>query len=779
MEKYEKLKKIFKIIVFGFFTIIILSVFVFSFFYFTFPKQMFDNDYSKVILDENEELLRVFTNSKEQWHYPPEYDKDIPEKLIKAAIIFEDKNFYKHSGVDFTSIARAVFQNMRKMKKVSGASTITMQTARLMNPKERNIINKTKEIFTAFVIEVKYTKKDILHFYFTHAPYGGNIVGYKTASLRYFNKNPEHLTWAEASLLAVLPNAPGLMHPGKNKKNLKNKRDNLLKKMYEKKIISEMEYRLSLKEDITDKIYNFDFNAPHFTRRIKDETEDFIVNTTISKSIQKTAEKTAYEYMINMKKKGINNCAVLITDTKTREVKAYVGSNDYWDMENAGMVDGVKAKRSPGSTLKPFLYSLAIDKGIIIPESKIKDVPVYYGTFSPYNADREFNGMVTVKDALTRSLNVPSVNVLDEYGLYDFYEFIKESGADVLEKNHRYYGYSIILGSLEMTLYEMTEMYTSLGNYGLFLPLKELKNQKNEKESKQLISKGSAYLILDILKDLKRPGSEYYWQEFSNQRHISWKTGTSFGRRDAWAIGVTPKYTIGVWVGNFDGKSSYNLTGVESAGTLLFKLFNKIKYEGSEQFKYPYDSLKKISVDKFTGYPTDYIDKTEKIEVDYPVNAAPLKKSQYHKVVYTNNKEEYEVCSICWDNSDKKRKVMIVYPPDVVSYYEKKGIKLYSPLLHNPKCKAIHKEEDFKILYPKNESAIVIPRGLSGEYQKITVKTTFTNGKLYWFVDDFFYKETINKSELSMDIDAGEKIITIINEYGVKQQVKIKIIKPI
>jgi len=776
----ERLKKIIlkilKVLLLLFISLTGILLTLFIFFYITFPKEVFEKDYSKVILDENGEILRVFLNKKEQWHFPPVKEEKVPEKLIKTVTFFEDRHFYKHNGVNFKSIFRALKQNIFSMKKVSGASTITMQTARLMKPKKRSIKNKIIEIFQAFVIETKYSKKEILELYFNHAPYGGNIVGYKTASLKYFNKKPQHLTWAESALLAILPNAPGMMHPGKNKDSLKKKRDRLLKRMNENGIISDSDLNLAVKEPLPSKIYDFDFTAPHFSLKVKEETNEFMINTTISKPIQLTAEKTAKEYIESLKEEGINNASIIIADTKTREIKAYVGSNDFWDDKNCGNVDGIIAKRSPGSTLKPFLYGLAIDNGILLPDSLIKDVPVYYGTFSPYNADRKFRGMVTAEFALINSLNVPAVNILDEYGLYNFFEFIKQSGTEISKENPMYYGYSIILGSMEMSLYEITSMYTSLGNYGKFAPLKELKSDTGIKEEKQLISKGASYLVLDMLKDLKRPGSDYFWKEFSSKRYIAWKTGTSFGRRDGWAVGVTPEYTIGVWVGNFDGKSSYSITGIESAGTLLFKIFSKINTK-NEWFQFPEKNLKKIITDKKTGYFPGFEEIDETIERDSPKNAKPLKKSPYYKVIYTDKDEEYEVCSLCWDSNTKKKKVMLIYPPDVVSYYEKQGIKTYSPLPHNKECKSVKNGDEFKLIYPKNNSVIVIPRGLNGEYQKLTVKTSLVNGKLYWFIDENFYMETLNQGELNMDIENGNHTITVMNENGSKKQIELKIVK--
>ena len=742
--------------------------------YYKVPIIFEKNNYSTVVLDKNGEILRVFLNEKEDWKYPA-IDEPIPEKLKIATILYEDKNFYKHIGIDMKSLLRAIMLNIKNMKKVSGASTITMQVSRLLEPKKRTYFNKIKEIIVSFIIEIRYSKDEILRYYLNNAPYGGNIIGYKTASLKYFNKLPDNLTWSEAALLSVLPNAPGLINPKKNHDQLIIKRNNLLKKLYEYSIISESEYKLSLREGVTNIVYNFDFYAPHFCEKVKRECKENIIYTTIEKQLQINIEKILYEYIEELKEIGINNGAVVVIENSSKNVISYIGSNNYWDKINGGMVDGVTAKRSSGSTLKPFLYALAIDKGLISLDSKLKDIPSYYGNFSPQNASREFQGMVTVREALINSLNTPIVNLLDEFDLLEFYNFFKEIKMDIND-TYGHYGYSIILGGMEVNLLEISSLYTALANYGDYSKLKYIVDK--EEKSKNIFSQGSSYLILDTLKDVSRPGDEFYWDKFINKDKISWKTGTSFGRRDGWAIGMTPKYTVAVWVGNFNGKGSYKLTGVESAGTLLFRIFNSLGNENIAEFTEPKGELKEIYVDEETGYFIDNsVENIEinKIKIKYPTQAKQLRVSPYYKYVYLDKTCEYEVCSKCWKH-DKVFKKNLVYPVDIINFYQKNGIKFHKKFEHNPNCSTNYEQNSFNIIYPKNNSKILLPLNNENIRETLNIKTNFTIGKLFWFLNKELYIETINKSEINMALPLGENIITIMDSNGYKKTIKIKII---
>ncbi len=740
------------------------------------PTPLFNVDYSTIILDEKGQYLRVFLNDREQWCFSPGKEQ-LPGKLKTAVLYFEDKRFYYHPGIDPLALGRAIWQNLKELDKISGASTITMQAARLSRPKDRNLKNKLLEMIQALKIELKYSKEEILKLYLTHAPYGGNIIGYKAASYRYFGKSPVEITWGEAATLAVLPNSPGLVNPVQDSDMLKNKRDILLKRLLNKRVINQETYQLALAEPIPTKQIPFDLAAPHLAEYMKMNIQNKVVKTTINKDIQIAINRLAQDYMELISLNGVKNCAVLVAETGSGAVRAYVGSNDYYDEENSGMIDGVRTPRSTGSILKPFLYGLAMDEGLIIPQSKLRDILISYGAYTPYNYDGTFEGIVSAREALIRSLNAPAVSLLDEYGVERFYSFLIKAGITSLFRRPEEYGLPLILGGAEVNLWEITSAYRGLGNLGEFNNLHYLlpgDNSDNRKTSKQLITKGSAYLVLDMLKDLKRPGIEYFWEEFSSGCKIAWKTGTSYGNRDAWAVGVTPQWTIGVWTGNFDGRESKSLTGLGAAAPLLFRIFNYLDKNGNQEwFERPVD-LKKIEVSTNTGYrlqDTYLKDLDEGVKVlsaDISSSAKPLKYSPYERIIYLNKAGTEEVCSLCWKIGDIKKVLKVIYPPEVNEYLRNKGNRVNTIPPHRSNCSTVSSRNPIEFSYPQQGSIILIPRGLKGEYQKVTIKVAHSheNSVLYWYIDKKYLGETTGLHNKALVLDTGWHVFHVVDGAG-------------
>ena len=739
------------------------------------PSPLFYHDYSTVVLDQDDNYLRVFLNENEQWCFPPDEDR-VPLKLKTAVTTYEDKRFFKHQGVDLIALGRAIIANLKAGEVVSGASTITMQVARLSRPKDRTIPNKVIEMVQAVKLDLKYNKEEILKLYLTHAPYGGNIIGYKGASFRYFGKKPEQLTWAEVATLAVLPNNPAYVNPMQRRDRLKEKRDDLLKDLYDNNFIDKETYQLAKAENVPNGQMPFNLSAPHLAGRLRREYEEKKIHTTISKEVQDQVNKIVQEYMEIIKPKGINNCAIVVAETDSREVKAYIGSNDFYDQDNSGRIDGVQMERSTGSVLKPFLYGLAMDRGMIIPESKIKDIPLSYGAYTPYNADKTFRGVVTVRQALIDSLNAPVISLLDQYGVEDFYDFLEQAGVTTLFRTPKEYGLPIILGGAEVNLWEITAMYNSLGHYGQFADLKVIRDERREK-GEQLISKGSSYLVLDILKDLKRPGLEYFWKEYGSNRKIAWKTGTSYGNRDAWAVGVSPGWTIGVWIGNFEGQESSELTGVEAAGPLLFRILNSLENNYYQTwFEKPGADIKKIKVSANTGYriKEDLDEMTEMVEVDISKSAHPLRYSPYEKVIYLNRDGTEEVCSLCWEVGDVQKVFRVIYPPEVIQYLKERGNSFYTVPPHKEDCTTVSNKNPLDFIYPQAGSIILIPRGIEGDYQQVKLKVAHSqkDSKVYWYLDSKYIGDTVGEHQQTMSLKAGSHQLYVIDEEGHEKKIK-------
>ncbi|EPP8196934.1 penicillin-binding protein 1C [Campylobacter lari] len=712
--------------------------------YFSFDsKDLFKGAYSKVLLDKNKEILSVFLDANEQWHLESDF---IPQKLKSAVLLYEDKNFYSHYGVDFLALIRAFKNNLFSSKR-SGASTISMQTIKLLEQNKRTYFNKFNEIIKAFALESAYEKDEILKLYLNNAPYGGNLVGVASAGLFYFEKDLKDLTWSEAALLAVLPNNPGLINLEKNKDRLLKKRNILLDRLFEKGYFSKDILTLAKAE----KLPSFKARknlAPHLARRLLANKEKII--SSIDKKIQIKFEEKAKEYSYKLQQKGIKNLAILLADTKTNKVLAYVGSNDFYDFASFGQVDGVIAKRSVGSTLKPLLFAFAIDEGLIVPESLMLDVPTYFSNFAPQNANKKYHGFVSAKESLQKSLNIPFVSLLVEYGYEKFFYKLKDI-LDFEDENFKKYGLSLILGTKELSLEDMVKIYLGLGNYGNF---KELLYEENAftKEDKKLISDGASFLTLQTLKDLDRVGLRQY--DFNTI--ISWKTGTSYGRKDAWAIGTSPKYTLGVWVGNFNGEANANLYGVSIAGELFFELLSLLDGVNLE-FEKPSD-LVSIKIENQTGYRYDY--KFGFKEVLYPQSANVLRTSPFLKEVFMYKNKEVD--SLDENFIHAKKKIILNLPSNAQAFFAKEKRNLQSS------------SQNLKIIYPLNNLNIILPKDLKNK-QKLLIKLINPKKeKLFWYLNQELIFE--GKEELlPLDLKKGKYTLNIISENGASDFIKFNV----
>ncbi|MCV3392564.1 penicillin-binding protein 1C [Campylobacter sp. IFREMER_LSEM_CL2101] len=703
--------------------------------YFSFDsKDLFKGTYSKVLLNKNKEILSVFLDANEQWHLESDF---IPQKLKNAVILYEDKNFYSHYGVDFLALIRAFKNNLFSSKR-SGASTISMQTIKLLEQNKRTYFNKFNEIIKAFALESAYEKDEILKLYLNNAPYGGNLVGVASAGLFYFEKDLKDLTWSEAALLAVLPNNPGLINLEKNKDKLLKKRNALLDRLFEKGYFSKDILTLAKAE----KLPSFKARknlAPHLARRLLADKEKII--SSIDKKIQIKFEEKAKEYSYKLEQKGIKNLAILLADTKTNKVLAYVGSNDFYDFTSFGQVDGVIAKRSVGSTLKPLLFAFAIDEGLIAPESLMLDVPTFFSNFAPQNANKKYHGFISAKESLQKSLNIPFVSLLAEYGYEKFFYKLKDI-LDFEDENFKKYGLSLILGTKEFSLEDMVKIYLGLGNYGNF---KELLYEENTftKENKKLISDGASFLTLQTLKDLDRAGLRQY--DFNTI--ISWKTGTSYGRKDAWAIGTSPKYTLGVWVGNFNGEANANLYGVNIAGELFFELLSLLDGVNLE-FEKPSDLIS-IKIENQTGYRYDY--KFDFKEVLYPQSANVLRTSPFLKEVFMYKNKEVD--SLDENFIHAKKKTILNLPFNAQAFFAKEKQNLQSS------------SQNLKIIYPLNNLNIILPKDLKSK-QKLLIKLINPKKeKLFWYLNQELIFEGKEES-LSLDLKKGKYTLNIISENG-------------
>ncbi len=708
--------------------------------YFSFDKNTllddFKSRYSKILYDKNGEILSVFLNDEEQWHIK---STDIPKRLKIAVINYEDRKFYSHFGVDFLALMRAFVNNFNSTQR-SGASTISMQTIKLWDKKDRTYFNKFNEIIQSFALENAFSKDEILKLYLSNAPYGGNLVGYEAAILFYFDKNPKDLTWAQAALLAILPNQPGLINLEKNKTKLLNKRNKLLAKLYERKLINKDIYELSLKEPLP----NFKPRkniAPHLALRLLNDDNKEIFSS-IDKKIQLKIEKKAKEFSYTLQQKGIQNLAIILADTKTRKVLAYVGSQDFYDMVNLGQINGNTAKRSVGSTLKPFLYALSIDEGIVAPESILLDVPTFFSNFNPQNANKKYYGIISAREALQRSLNVPFVSLLQDYGYEKFFYKLK-TFLNFEDENYKRYGLSLILGTKELSLEDLVKLYLGLANYGELANLSFIRDE-NLSGVTRMFSKGSAYLTLEAMKELQRVGLENY----NKEKIISWKTGTSYGRKDAWAIGATPKYTLGVWVGNFNGEANANLYGVSIAGDLLFEILGLLD-EVDLEFA-PSDDLMTIKLDSISKYRYDENLNTSYIHTLYPKEANILRTSPFLKKVYEYQGKELDSKDIHF--KDAKAFIKLDLPAYALHFFQQRNFKFSS-------------KKGVNIIYPKDNLKLILARDLNGMKGLVAKVANLNNEKLFWYLNQKLIYEG-NENTQNLNLKEGKYQLFIISQSG-------------
>ncbi|HEV8511981.1 MAG TPA: penicillin-binding protein 1C, partial [Cyclobacteriaceae bacterium] len=635
-------------------------------YYFSLPSRLFNDPYSTVVDDHQGNLLSASIARDGQWRFP--FDNEVHEKFSEALILTEDKRFYDHFGVDILALSRAIRQNIRAGKVISGGSTLSMQVVRLSRKnKSRTYFEKAIEIILATRLEFRYSKKEVLALYATHAPFGGNVVGLEAACWRFFGRNPSDLSWSEAALLAVLPNNPSLIHLGKNRASLKIKRDHLLTKLARAGKMDSLALQLAKAEPIPEAPVPLPRLAPHLlSRAIKEGKGQEKIITTIDQNLQQRTIQIIDQHHQKLKANHVYNAAAIILEVKTGNVLAYVG-NTSSGQDNNEDVDVVAAPRSTGSILKPFLYAAMLTEGKMLQQTLWPDVPTFINGYAPKNFSKEYDGAVRANDALIRSLNVPAVHELRDYRYEKFYDLLTNIGITTLNQPADHYGLTLILGGAEGSLWDITGAFASmartLNNYGersgknryckkdfhapVFIkPSDRLERPDGSTilEESSWLSAASIYLTFDALKEVYRPGEESGWRYFSSSKKIAWKTGTSFGFRDGWAVGVNPDYAVGVWVGNADGEGRPGLTGTETAAPVLFDLFSLLP--GNSWFQIPYNEMSQVAVCSQSGMrATTLCEKPDTVWISHAgLQTLPC---SYHKKIFLSSDKKFRLHSDC------------------------------------------------------------------------------------------------------------------------------------
>lgn len=720
----------------------------------------FDVGQSTVVFDTHGRLLGAQIADDDQWRFP--LIDSIPDKYEKAVLSFEDKRFYKHPGVDLFSICRAVKSNLKAKKIVSGASTITMQLMRLSRDKNsRSLRQKLIESYLALIYTAKYDKETVLRYYASHAPFGGNVVGVETAAWRYFGREVYDLSWAEASTLAVLPNSPALMHPGKNRNALKMKRDRLLLKLLDEGTIDTMEYNLGIAEALPAAPKALPSFASHYLEKCKNENSDqskFV--SSIDYHVQKNVVEIVKMHEAFNKEKGIKNASVVIRDNGSGEIICYVGNTngDFKSKYN----DMAITPRSTGSILKPLLYACSMEDGLIGPKQLLSDVPIQLDGFQPKNYDKNFRGLIPADEALSKSLNIPFVLMLQEYGVDRFINRLQEFGFTTIDKSADHYGLSLILGGAEITLEELTSCYSKLGRL-----VAESGLESN-------IHPATAYHMMEAMTGLKRPNEDNFWESFSSSKSLAWKTGTSFGNRDAWAVGVCPKYTIGVWVGNSDGESKPDIIGSSLAGPVLFDVVQSL--EGVTEFVEPIKDMDDFVICKKSGMRASHACHDKEMTLLSP-SLTQMKICAFHLVVFTDETKSFLVNKDCYENSIDTS-WFVVAPKEAM--FLKSFDPSYSPLpTTHPDCHVVDENSYMDIVYPQEKSSFAIPNNLKNEKEQIVCEVAhqIPNSRIYWHLDDKYLGMTQEFHKISIESGIGSHRLYVIDETGRYDETVFEIIK--
>lgn len=766
-------------------------------FWFCLPDRLFNKPTSFVIESREGELLGAAIANDGQWRFPS--NDTVPEKFAKCIIAFEDKRFYSHPGIDVFALARAIRQNINKGKTVSGGSTITMQVIRLATAKKRTLFNKCIEAIKAIRFELTNSKKEILAIYAANAPFGTNVVGLDAAAWRYFGRSPDQLSWGEMASLAILPNSPSLVHPGKNRVLLYKKRNKLIDILQKQNILNASEAKLAKLEPVPDKPFAMPQSAPHLLNLVKNDfRRGKLTQTRIKTSLQANLQTRVKDILdIHHKRliaNDVNNCATLILDVKTGQALAYAGN--IYQPENALLeshVDMIQGPRSPGSTLKPLLYAAMLNEGMLLPHTLIPDIPTQIAGYQPNNYDLGYDGAVPASKALARSLNVPAVKMLQQYRYEKLYGFLKNTGISTLTNPADFYGLSLILGGCENTMWELAGTYASMArslnrytekeNYSeedWHMPTYQLSggsnNLKHEKTGK--LNAASVYYTFQALNEVMRPGEELLWKQFSSSQQIAWKTGTSFGFRDGWAIGVTPKYVVAVWAGNTDGEGRPGLTGIDAAAPILFDIFRLLPPPKDGWFKAPSGELTEIAVCTESGFKASDLCSSPKI-MQMPVSGLKAPVCPYHKLIHLDKTEQWQVNSDCESPSNMTHKSWFVLPPTMEYYYKTKNYSYHSLPPFRTDCNLSGNPlQPMELIYPKNNAKIYVPLELDGQRGQVIFNAAHRNSDeiIFWHLDNKYAGQTHEIHQLALTPNQGKHLITLIDKEGNRIQQSFTII---
>ena len=785
----------------------IAGLLIFVLWLFCLPRPLFQKPLSTVLEDQQGELLGARIARDGQWRFPQA--DSIPPKYATCVVLFEDKRFWWHPGIDPLSLARSLWQNFRQGHVVSGGSTLTMQVIRMArdNP-PRTVWEKMLEVFMATRLEWAYSKNSILSLYASNAPFGGNVVGIEAASWRYYGKKPALLTWAEAATLAVLPNSPALIHPGRNRQALLVKRNRLLGRLRDAGYLSASECPLSTDEPLPDDPLPLPQLAPHLLDRLtltnerKTATETSSTPHRFSATLDKNLQQRVTDILLRRAEicrgNDVHNLAAVVIDVPTGQVLAYVGNVPGAGKQHGESVDILAAPRSTGSILKPYLYALALESGDILPASLLHDVPTQLGQYKPENFYETYDGAVPARRALIRSLNVPFVLLLQQYGLEKFHFNLRRLGLSTINRPPDWYGLSIILGGAEANLLDITNTYAcmarTLGHFydrnGRYAPddfraplfLKKVGRPARPAPlgtDPFILSAGAIWHTFQAMQEVERPNSAGEWELFRASRRIAWKTGTSFGFRDAWAAGVTPRYAIGVWAGNADGEGRPGLVGVEVAAPVLFEIFEQLP-GGNEWFDPPYDDMAQLRVCRQSGLRAGEWCEADTLWV--PKNGLNAAVCPYHQLLHLDPTGQWQVSSDCESPGNMLHRPWFVLPPVEEFYFRNKNPWYSPPPPFRADCigssPTAQNHSPMQLIYPKSPTRIYVPVDLNGQLSSTVFQVAHRspNAEVFWHLDGIYLGSTRTFHQMALQPSPGPHQLALVDKDGYRLELRFEVL---
>jgi penicillin-binding protein 1C len=724
-------------------------------------------NYAKMMLDRDGKILAAYQSEDDKWRFKVKLEELSPD-LVQSFIKKEDKYFYYHWGVNPLAVLRALNANILKNKRVSGASTISMQVVRMLERKPRSYSSKISEAIKAFQLETHFSKKEILEHYLSLVPLGSNIEGVSAASYIYFQKSPLKLSLAQSVALSVIPNRPSLMNPSQ-KTRFEAYMTYWLNKYKKDGIFETTKINEAATERLIFKKHAFSSKAFHFTQKILNEStsQNSSIKTTLKLNWQLQIEQQLKQHVERLKAQGLQNGTVMVVDNRTLEVLVYCGSADPTNKLDAGQVDGIHAIRSPGSTLKPFLYGLGMELGLVNPKTVLYDIPSSFAGYSPVNFDNTYLGKINMAEALQLSLNIPAVKMLDEIKVKTFIKLLKKLNFENIKTNEEKLGLSLTLGGCGVNMGELVAAYASIANLGNYQTLKTTLVDKGETKKVSVLDSATCFILSQILSGVSRPDFPNNFEFTYKLPKIAWKTGTSYGKRDAWALGYNPNYTVGVWLGNFSGEGMPNISGVQVATPLLFQVFNTIEKQ-RPWFKMP-SSLIYRQVCSVTGKPLSE-DCSQSVIDFFGNKTAPKSKCTHFTKIWVNRAETMSYCPKCINHTDAKVLNYNYEPAAYQNYLYQKGQFSHRIPAHNASCQSISYKNHLQIISPQHKGLYYIENGKS---EKITCEAEADPGTawLYWYHNGkFLGKFNLNQSPF-IQPTLGQNIVSCTNPYGKSSKV--------